>query len=176
MKASILTRVLLVGALGLGGVATTACKSNPNRVRWDSILPPPGNTVIGTFEAQARKAEQDHYILYQRYFVRDKVALPPHGRDRLMDIAERLRQANYPVIIERSMDSQLDEARRSAVEAYLRSVLPSPIPESEDGLPSIQPVTTTETLVVMVAPSPSMPAATDDQTITLNREAASAGL
>jgi hypothetical protein len=37
-------------------------------------------------------------------------------------------------------------------------------------------VTTTETLVVIVAPSPSMPAATDSETITLSRGASSAGL
>lgn len=154
MNSSLAARILTLAAVAAGCALLSACKSNPNRVRWDSILPPPGNTVIRTFEFQHAKADQTHFVLHHRFFVKDEVAMPPHGRARLVEISERLHHQNFPVIIEQSRSSALDHARRDAVEAYLMSVLPEPAVDPLTGLPSVDSATTTETLRVIVAPAP----------------------
>lgn len=67
-------------------------------------------------------AEAADFILHRCDFVGSTAQLTPYGRDRVMEIAARMRNAPFPVVIERSSnnaDPELDDHRRSIIAQIL---------------------------------------------------------
>jgi uncharacterized membrane protein YgcG len=64
---------------------------------------------------QKLRAEQDKYVIYQYEWYAGGKRLGPDGRRHIETIATRLAAVPYPVIVEKSDDSALDETRRKYV-------------------------------------------------------------
>lgn len=67
-------------------------------------------------------AEAADFILYQKDFVAQTAELTPDGKDKILEIAARMRSAPFPVIVERSWnnsDPELDSFRRDFVAMVL---------------------------------------------------------
>lgn len=67
-------------------------------------------------------AEAADFILYQKDFVGQTAELTPDGKDKILEIAARMRSAPFPVIVERSWnnsDPELDSFRRDFVAMVL---------------------------------------------------------
>lgn len=86
---------------------------------------------LGTYScewqhAQTALAEQDYFVLYPnewRYGQQeDGTRLGPSGVRRLEKFARRLPHEPFTVVIDRSEDAELDQARRVAVVGYLSSL------------------------------------------------------
>jgi len=122
MKFRLFAQTLCLAA-GVAALASGCSSDGPNRVRMTAMPMPMGTHTIGAMEYQVRKAEVENYILYRRYWVRDQAQLPPHGREKLEWIADKLFTESYPVIVEPSGNADLDEARRQAVTRYLAAQL-----------------------------------------------------
>ena len=62
------------------------------------------------------------FILFQKDFVLDSAELTPDGKDKILEIAARMRSAPFPVIVERTYnnaDPELDAHRRALVAQIL---------------------------------------------------------
>jgi hypothetical protein len=79
------------------------------------------------FATAVRNGEATSMTLYQYDFEPGTATLNVRGRDKLGEIARHLPATFYPVIIERSNGSTLDDARRKAIFGALTSG-PFPIP------------------------------------------------
>lgn len=67
-------------------------------------------------------AEAADFILYQKDFVGQTAELTPDGKDKILEIAARMRSTPFPVIVERSWnnsDPELDAYRRDLVAMIL---------------------------------------------------------
>jgi hypothetical protein len=78
--------------------------------------------------AQKLRAEQDKFVVYQYEWFQGGDHLGPEGRRHVEAIAQRLDSVPFPVIVEKSDDSKLNETRRQSVIATLSS-LGAPDPE-----------------------------------------------
>lgn len=74
---------------------------------------------------QAARAEQDYFVIYgnEWRYGRDEdgTRLGPFGTRHLEELAERLPHEPFPIVIDRSEDAELDQARKFAVVSYLES-------------------------------------------------------
>jgi hypothetical protein len=89
--------------------------------------PPVGAVMHAPFATAIRNGEATSMTLYQYDFEPGSAVLNVRGRDRLGDIAKQLPATFYPVLIERSSGSALDEARRKSIVGALATG-PFPIP------------------------------------------------
>ncbi len=67
-------------------------------------------------------AEAADFILYQHDFVGETAELTPDGKDKILEIAARMRSAPFPVLVERTWnnaDPELDSHRRELVALVL---------------------------------------------------------
>lgn len=67
-------------------------------------------------------AEASDFILHWNDFVGESAELTPDGKDKVLEIAARMRSAPFPVLVERTMnnaDPELDAARRMLVSRVL---------------------------------------------------------
>jgi hypothetical protein len=89
--------------------------------RLDNAPPPPptGNYTRQLLQAQANKAEADDFVIYRYEWFRDGPRLGPFGTYHLGEIAKRLPDAPFPVVLEPHPDPELNEVRRGTVVAYL---------------------------------------------------------
>jgi|HubBroStandDraft_6_1064221.scaffolds.fasta_scaffold142658_3 hypothetical protein len=70
---------------------------------------------------QKLRAEQDKFVIYQYEWFQGGDQLGPAGRRHVETIAQRLDGVSYPVIVEKSDATKLDETRRTTVIAALTS-------------------------------------------------------
>ncbi len=83
---------------------------------------PVGAVVRAHFHQMQTNAEAADFILYQKDFVAQTAELTPDGKDKILEIAARMRSAPFPVIVERSWnnsDPELDSFRRDFVAMVL---------------------------------------------------------
>ena len=109
---------------GLGG----AWSSWRARVagRWRShAIPeqlPLGVVNRAHYEAMETNAEAVDFILYDHDFVLNTAELTSDGKDKVLEIAARMRSAPFPVIVERTennSDPELDAYRRNLIAQIL---------------------------------------------------------
>lgn len=79
------------------------------------IAAPPGAALSEWQTAQAMRAEFDDFVIYEADWIAGSADLGPHGKRRLVAIAERVACGENPIIINKSEDNALNEERRYAV-------------------------------------------------------------
>lgn len=83
---------------------------------------PLGSTVRAHDQVMQTNAEAADFILYRMNFVGQTAELTPDGKDRILEIAARMRSAPFPVLVERepnNADPELDALRRNLVAQVL---------------------------------------------------------
>ena len=83
---------------------------------------PLGSVSRAHYHTMQTNAEAADFILHRSDFTGSTAALTPYGRDRILEIAARLRNAPFPVLVERSennSDPELDEHRRNIIAQIL---------------------------------------------------------
>lgn len=83
---------------------------------------PIGSVVRAHYQAMQTNGEAADFILHRNDFVGETAELTPDGRDRVLEIAARMRSAPFPVVVERSENNsspQLDAERRQMVALVL---------------------------------------------------------
>lgn len=79
-------------------------------------IPQPNGTYSSQWvNEQADRAQQDQFVIYQYEWAADGVSLTPHGQEHVLQIAQRLPQASWPITIEPGDSPQANESRRKAV-------------------------------------------------------------
>lgn len=74
------------------------------------------------FHQMQTNGEAADFILHRKDFVLSSAELTPDGKDKILEIAARMRSAPFPVIVERSennSDPELDAHRRALVAQIL---------------------------------------------------------
>jgi len=94
--------------------ALSGCHSC-NDIVPGAIPQPSGTYVCQWTHAQKTRADQDQFVIYQYEWSADATKLTPSGQRHVAQIAQGLCQAPFPVVIEPSSDSRVDESRRIAV-------------------------------------------------------------
>ncbi|MCE9530044.1 MAG: hypothetical protein K8T89_02730 [Planctomycetes bacterium] len=83
-------------------------------------IPQPVGTYAREFMfRQASKAEADDFVMYLYEFEENSAQLGPFGRKHLVNIARRLPDAPFNVLIESGADPRLDEERQLAIVTLL---------------------------------------------------------
>lgn len=108
------------GALWLILVALAAnaggCHNGPcNDITPGAIPQPNGTYSCQWIHAQAARADQDNFVIYQYEWAADGMKLTQFGQEHMAGMAQRLPQVPYPVVIEPSSDQHVNESRRLAV-------------------------------------------------------------
>jgi hypothetical protein len=83
---------------------------------------PVGAVQRAHFHQMQTNAEAMDFILYQKDFVLESAELTPDGKDKIVEIAARMRSTPFPVIVERTWnnaDPELDAHRRAVVAQVL---------------------------------------------------------
>ncbi len=83
---------------------------------------PLGSTVRAHYQVMQTNAEAADFILYDHDFVGETAELTPLARDKVLEIAARMRSAPFPVLVERSENNsnpELDAYRRQIVAQIL---------------------------------------------------------
>ncbi|HET6422505.1 MAG TPA: hypothetical protein VFG20_02405, partial [Planctomycetaceae bacterium] len=83
---------------------------------------PVGAVERSHFHQMQTNGEAADFILHRKDFVLSSAELTPDGKDKILEIAARMRSAPFPVIVERSennSDPELDAHRRSLVAQIL---------------------------------------------------------
>jgi len=79
-------------------------------------IPQPVGTHLRQLDAtQIRKADADHFVIYQYEWDRTGKSLSRSGKRHVEGLASRFGDGSCPVLIEPQGDAELDEARRQAV-------------------------------------------------------------
>src|SRR5262249_18628078 len=84
---------------------------------------PVGAVERAHFHQMQTNAEAADFILYQMDFVGQTAELTPDGKDKINEIAARMRSAPFPVLVERTWnnaDPELDAFRRDLVALVLQ--------------------------------------------------------
>jgi hypothetical protein len=104
-----------------GLLAATAWAASPALGRQHKDFPcgaiplPPGNHVRDWVNGQALKAELDDFVLYKYEFCKGGEKLGPYGSAHIQMIARRLATVPFPVVVQATIDPQLNESRRMQV-------------------------------------------------------------
>ena len=83
---------------------------------------PLGHTVRSHYQTMETNAEAVDFIMNLNDFVGNTATLTPDGKDKILEIAARMRSQPFPVVIERGMnnsDPELDMLRRNLVAQIL---------------------------------------------------------
>jgi len=83
---------------------------------------PLGNVTRAIWHQMETNGEAADFILYDNDFVGQTAELTPAGKDKLPEIAARMRSAPFPVLVERTMhnsDPELDQLRRRLIAQIL---------------------------------------------------------
>lgn len=83
---------------------------------------PLGSTVRAHYQVMETNAEAADFIFHRHDFVGETAELTPDGKDKVLEIAARMRSTPFPVIIERSennSDPELDAIRRTLIARIL---------------------------------------------------------
>src|SRR5262245_23584291 len=113
------------GRLGLRG--RLACCGHACRIDNCATIPPGAQPApIGTYvnrwiHLQETKAEMDDFVIYKHMWFRGGRELGPMGRYQLDLMTQRLAQVPFPVVIETSLNDEIDADRRDIIIALLKS-------------------------------------------------------
>ena len=83
---------------------------------------PLGSTVRAHDQVMQTNAEAFDFVINLHDFIAETAQLTPDGRDKILEIAARMRSTPFPVIVERSYnnsDPELDALRRNLVAQVL---------------------------------------------------------
>lgn len=83
---------------------------------------PVGAVERAHFHQMQTNGEAMDFILFQKDFVNQSAELTPDGKDKILEIAARMRSAPFPVIVERTYnnaDPEVDAHRRAIVAQIL---------------------------------------------------------
>ncbi|GAB4134942.1 MAG: hypothetical protein Tsb009_00640 [Planctomycetaceae bacterium] len=83
---------------------------------------PLGSVTRAHFHTMQTNAEAADFIMHRGDFVGSTAKLTPYGRDRILEIAARARNAPFPILVERTennSDPELDEFRRNMIAQIL---------------------------------------------------------
>lgn len=83
---------------------------------------PVGSVMRSHFHQMQTNGEAMDFILFQKDFVQESAELTPDGKDKVMEIAARMRSAPFPVVVERTWnnaDPELDAHRRAIIAQIL---------------------------------------------------------
>ncbi len=83
---------------------------------------PLGSTTRAHWHRMETNAEATDFILHRHDFVGSTAELTPDGKDRVLEIAGRMRSAPFPVLVERTennSDPELDQHRRAIIAQVL---------------------------------------------------------
>lgn len=86
---------------------------------------PLGSINRAHYHTMETNAEATDFILHRYDFIGSTAELTPSGKDHVLEVAARMRQAPFPVLIERSLnnaDPELDEARREIIVRILNDL------------------------------------------------------
>jgi hypothetical protein len=106
---------LLASLLAAGSLSVTGCAWRHPAIP-DAY--PVGSVQRSHFHTMQKNAEASDYILHLCDFTNETSDLSPAGKDKLMDIAAKMRHAPFPVLVERSENNcnpVLDAERRAVV-------------------------------------------------------------
>jgi len=109
-----------VGRCGLGWFGNLKGRMSRSLAIPDEY--PVGAVERAHFHQMETNAEAADFILYQHDFVGDTAELTPDGKDKILEIAARMRSAPFPVLVERTWnnaDPELDAHRRDLVATIL---------------------------------------------------------
>src|SRR5947208_2438608 len=117
---------LLLGAsLAFPGVAQAGghwwCIDNCANVPKGAQPAPAGTYINKIIQIQDSKAEMDDFVIYKHMWYMGGTQLGPLGRYQLDLIAKRLPTVPFPVVVATSKNDGLDESRREAIVAMLRT-------------------------------------------------------
>jgi hypothetical protein len=105
--------VLLLGLL-------TGCCYDQYCSHDDVVIPPPAGTHTNEiFALQAQKAEADDFVVYKNEWFNGGVKLGPYGTYHLDQIAHRLPDVPFPVVIQPDTDPGLNQTRQEVIVACL---------------------------------------------------------
>jgi hypothetical protein len=83
-------------------------------------IPPPAGTHLAEIKnAQKALAEADDFVIYEHEWLYGGTVPGPYGRYHLGQIAKRLADVPFPVLIQVNPDENLNQVRRAAVVAFL---------------------------------------------------------
>jgi hypothetical protein len=86
-------------------------------------IPQPAGTYSCQWQTEQKlRAEQDKFVIYQYEWTQGGDHFGPAGRRHIEAISQRLEGVPYPVLIEKSEDTNLDDSRRKYVIAMLTSM------------------------------------------------------
>lgn len=97
-----------------------ACRSGAIPDRY-----PLGSVMREHFHVMQTNGEAADFILHRKDFVGETAELTTDGKDRILEIAARMRSAPFPVIVERSEENanpELDAERRYMVASVLNTL------------------------------------------------------
>lgn len=100
-------------------VPFTASVDNCATIPPGAIPAPVGSYLHKFIDLQAAKAEADDFVIYNYEWYLGGRDLGPFGRYHLNEIARRLPSVPFPVVVEPSLDLELNEARRQVIVDYL---------------------------------------------------------
>ncbi len=83
---------------------------------------PLGSTVRAHYQVMETNGEASDFIFHRHDFVGQTAELTPDGKDKILEVAVRMKSAPFPVLIERSSnnsDVELDLVRRNLVAQIL---------------------------------------------------------
>lgn len=109
-----------VGTVAVAAAVSGCGFAHPTQAVPDTY--PLGSVTRAHYHTMQTNAEAADFILHRGDFVGSTAELTPYGRDRILEIAARMRNAPFPVLIERSennSDPELDEHRRNIVAQVL---------------------------------------------------------
>ena len=105
--------------LMLLAVAASGCCEDGHKSCGDMVpgaIPQPAGTYACQWiHAEAARADQDKFVIYQYEWSADGTKLTPFGQEHLTRIAQGLPQVCFPVVIEPSSDPHVNDSRRAAV-------------------------------------------------------------
>lgn len=118
-----MSRWLSVLLSGAGLLAAGGCKSDCghhcNEYPPGAMPQPRGSLACQWQQAQAERAEQDDFVFYGNEWENGGASQNLYGQDHVDRIADRVMQAPYSVVVARSGNPPLEEARRQTLIAAL---------------------------------------------------------
>ena len=109
--------LLLSGCCGLGGWGHGGGRQSRRGPAYDRPFPL-GQVTDSHWETQQTNAEASDFVFYDHEFKGNTARLTPAGKKHLMQVALRLPQVPFPVIVEEIPDDaepELDGQRRQAI-------------------------------------------------------------
>jgi hypothetical protein len=107
-----LVLIVLAGCIGRQG---RFALDNCSRIPPGAIPAPNGTWTQAWQHAQASKAEADDFVVYKHEWFLGGDQLGPYGQYHIDQMAKRLPQVPFPVLIQAEPDPQLNEVRRQVV-------------------------------------------------------------